>query len=101
MPELLESDPFFLAQREQIVALTAQYSLPAILSDRESIASTRRLFCGSVAQPPASVMRAEHGCAFWATLAGYLSIRLATWIDDINPLGGRYSSLDIDDGCTR
>ena len=46
-------------------------------------------------------MRAEHGRAFWATLTGYLSIWLATWIDDIRPLGGRYSSLDVDDGRTR
>jgi hypothetical protein len=61
----------------------------------------RRLFCGFAAQPPANVMRTEHGCAFWATLAGNLRIWLARWIDDIRPLGGRYSSLDVDDGCTR
>ena len=67
----------------------------------EKIASVRRLFCGFAAQPPANVMRAEHGCAFWATLAGNLLIWLARWIDDIRPLGGRYSSLDVDDGCTR
>ena len=54
-------------------------------SDRERIACTRRLFCGFAAQPPANVMRAEHGCAFWATFTGYLSIWLARWIDDFGP----------------
>src|SRR5262245_31646147 len=32
---LVESDPFFLARREQIVALTARHSLPAIFAFRE------------------------------------------------------------------
>jgi putative ABC transport system substrate-binding protein len=32
---LVESDPFFLARREQLVALTARHSLPAIFAFRE------------------------------------------------------------------
>ena len=35
---LVESDPFFLARREQIVALAAQHSLPAIFTFREFVA---------------------------------------------------------------
>jgi putative tryptophan/tyrosine transport system substrate-binding protein len=35
---LVESDPFFLAWREQIVALTARHSLPAIFAFREFVA---------------------------------------------------------------
>jgi putative tryptophan/tyrosine transport system substrate-binding protein len=35
---LVETDPFFLAQREQIVVLTARHSLPAIFAFREFVA---------------------------------------------------------------
>jgi putative ABC transport system substrate-binding protein len=57
---LVESDPFFLARREQIVALTAQHSLPAIFSFREFAA------LGGLMSYGTSLSNAYHQAAVYA-----------------------------------
>jgi putative tryptophan/tyrosine transport system substrate-binding protein len=57
---LVESDPFFLARREQIVALTARHSLPAIFAFREFVA------LGGLMSYGTSLSNAYHQAAVYA-----------------------------------
>jgi putative ABC transport system substrate-binding protein len=57
---LVETDPFFLARREQIVALTARHSLPAIFAFREFVA------VGGLMSYGTSLSNAYHQAAVYA-----------------------------------
>jgi ABC-type uncharacterized transport system substrate-binding protein len=57
---LVESDPFFLARREQLVALTARHSLPAIFAFREFAA------VGGLMSYGTSLSNAYHQAAVYA-----------------------------------
>ena len=68
---------------------------PSKNSGREKVFSRR------IRPSRVQLLGVQQRCAFWVTLTSYLGTWRVRWIDPTGPLGGRYSGLDVDDGCTR
>jgi putative ABC transport system substrate-binding protein len=82
---LVEADPYFLARREQIVALATRYSMPAIYAFREFA------IIGGLMSYGTSLSNAYHQAAIYAAKilkgekAADLPVIQATWPDSELP----------------